>query len=337
MKSFYKKLFLTALPLLACGIIIAMVDPYYLFHKDRSFNEKKYEIGYSFDQGRRYKIFTYLNNPTSKIILGASEINVINERNIPEDGWHSLSFGGAPLQESINLFWEITRKFDVREVILAPEFIKYFNAISTGSGDEYYTNYNWATSQSYNSLSIYDNKFDYFLDRYTLKSTFEYVCDEILATNDRSRPQMSKDEFWKNQLDYANKVYGGNVVSEKKKNQILDEFRRVKQFSVDNNIDVKIVVPVQHTDLLKLEFSDRVLPIYKEYIYELVATFGKIYYFAYTDNISPIDSMFSDPFHYLEADLYIDNIFNNDSSYFVLNGDNLEHNFHLIDQKLKKQ
>ena len=296
-------------PLFIIIVVVFIVDPYYLFTDQDKYDEAKFQIGYSFDQGRRYKIFTYCNKPTDKIILGASEINIINEHNIPEDGWHSLSYGGAPLQESLQMYWEVQKINPIKKVLIAPEFIKYYNAISTSNGDSYYANYSWDSSQSARTFEIYDNKFDYFIDKYTLKSTWQFIIHLFGKNSNRSKPQVDKFSFWKSQLDYAHKQYENNVVIPEKIDEIKGLFSSIKENSEKKGIEIMIVIPIQHIDLLRVEFQDGVFDIYKDYISFLAETFDGIYYLSYQDLISDKDNLFSDPFHCLDNECYLNALF----------------------------
>lgn len=324
MKRFLLRCFLYAIPLFIVIATIYIIDPYYLFSSKEKYDKAKVDLGYSFDQGRRYKIFTYWNEPTDKIILGASEINLITEHNIPEDGWHSMSYGGAPLQESLRMYWEVSKNHCLSKVIIAPEFIKYFNAISSGNGDPYYANFSWNTSQSKKALDIYYNKLDYFIDKYTLKSTWGYLSSLFSNVGVKSVPKSTKEAFWKSQMNYAHEVYDSNTIFTDKISEIMNLFRSIKNDADNNKTEIIIVLPVQHVDLLKTEFQPRVYNIYKEYIKSLTEIFGKVYYFAYTSGISEDDTMFSDPFHYLSPDLYLDNIFHRDESSFILTYNTVE-------------
>jgi len=333
MKRFIKRGIIYSVPLLLVVLAVYIVDPYYLFTNEEPYNEVKFNIGYSFDQGRRYKIFTYWNEPTDKIILGASEINVITEHNIPEEGWHSLSFGGAPLQESLHLYWDVSREHKLSKVIIAPEFIKYYNAISSGDGDPYYANFTYATSQSATSFKIYNNKLDYFIDKYTLKTTWQYLLFKVSGNSLQSIPKKNKAEFWRSQLDYAHEIYEGNVVIKSKIPEIVSLFELIKKDADINGTKVIIVIPVQHLDLLKTEFQEGVYDTYKEYIRMLVKTFGEVHYFAYTEGVSEDAEAFSDPFHYLSANIYIDNIFG-EGDRNILTLDNVEIKLNQIKQRL---
>lgn len=309
MKRFAIRSLIYILPLIILIIIIFVVDPYYLFSYNKSFDQDKFDIGYSYDQGRRYKIFTYWNNPTDNIILGASEINIINERNIPEDGWHSLSYGGAALQESLGMYWEAKKIHPLKKVIIAPEFIKYFNAISTSKEDPYYANFSWDSSQSLKALEIYNNKLDYFIDKYTLLSTWQYILTKMKFGTDRSKPQMSKSEFWKSQMDYAHQQYGGNVVLPEKKDEVLSLFREIKTDAEDNGTAIILVIPIQHVELLRAEFQNGIFDIYVDYILNLTEIFGSVYYLAYYKDISEDEESFSDPFHCTKAECYLNSLF----------------------------
>lgn len=313
MKRFYKRALLYLLPLFAIIGAVGIVDPYYLFHSERKFDQNKYDIGYSFDQGRRYKIFTYMHHPRENIILGASEINLVNERNIPEDGWHSLSYGGAPLQESLRMFWEIANLYSLKKVLIAPEFIKYYNATSSGNGDPYYANFSWETSQSAEAFSIYHTPLDYFIDKYTIKSTWQCITGSL----GRGKPEGDKTAFWKHQMDYAKKIYLGNEIIPEKQSEIKNSFIRIKGYCDVHGISVNIVIPIQHKELLALEFSEEVYPVYQDYIQFLVETFGSIEYMAYVEGLSTDEAQFSDPFHYITEKPYLTELFGAEKKYLI--------------------
>ena len=319
MKKFAIRSLLYTSPLILVVLAIIVIDPYYLLHKDKEYNQEIFDIGSSFDQGRRYKIFTYFNNPTDKIILGASEICRIDERNIPESGWHSLAFGGAPLQESLRLFFEITSINSVKKAIIAPEFIKYYNAVSSVNGDPYYANFQWETSQSFKTFSIYNNKLDYFVDKYTLKATYEVINHKLGANSLQSVPQLSKEAFWEHQLNYAKGVYGENALFDFKQEEIKQIFADVKNHADSLGVDVVIVIPPQHNELLQLELGDKIFDTYQSYICTLVDIFGQIQYLAYADGISDDDESFSDPFHCLTAEPLLDVLFRGEKRYLLSN------------------
>lgn len=336
MKRFIIRGLLYSLPLLLLVVLIRVVDPYYLFSDEASFDEDKFKIGYSFDQGRRYKINTYMNNPKDNIILGASEINVINERNIPEPGWHSLSYGGAPLQESLRMYWEIDKYHDIKSVLIAPEFIKFYHAVSTSNGDPYYANFDWQSSQSAKAFDIYNNKPNYFIDKYTIKSTFNYLGKNIFGKKLSGIPSSSKSDFWESQLSYADNTYNHDIVIKSKVDSIAKLFKDIADDIKIKNRNAIIVIPVQHVDLLKYEFQDSIFNYYRDYLHMLIDNFGQIYYFGYTESVSEDSDKFSDPFHYLSEDIYIDGIFKNKGG-VILDKSNVDHYLKSIKSILESQ
>lgn len=310
MLKFLQKGLLFSVPLLFIFISVYIIDPYYLYHKNRLFNQTIYDIDYSFDQGRRFKIISYLNNPKPNIILGASEINLIHERNIPEEGWHSLSFGGAPLQESVDIFWRIVAEHNIKKIILAPEFIKFYNDCI----GEYYT---WGSSQSAKAYELYDNKLDYLLDKNAIKSAWYYLLSEFGIENSSNKPKMTKEEFWQHQLSYAEGQYS-QIVSENEFEKSFAKLRNIASYCKKHNIEVQVVIPIQHKDLTLIEFNEISYSIYKRYLLSLIKTFGKVYYFDYPNRVSINNNYFSDPFHYTDESTYINAIWHSDDSLCII-------------------
>lgn len=303
MKKFIFRGLLYALPLILHVVAIAIVDPYYMFHHKRPFNQTKYDIGYSYDQGHRYKIFRYLNNPQSNIILGASEINVISERNIPEEGWQSLSFGGAELEESIDLFWFIAKNNKLKRVILAPEFIKFYNAIIASDINRYC----WTGTRAALTIDLFDNKLESFVDKYTILSTYFLILRQLGVESGRNKPSGGKDEFWAEQLQYGKQQFSSQY-DESKRQAIYSSLNKIGEYCKKESIEILVVLPIQHTDLISLEYSPKVYPIYRDYLANLISSFGKVYYFDYPNKVSENSELFSDPFHYLYPELYLNAI-----------------------------
>lgn len=306
MRKFLIRGLVFSIPLLVVFVTVYIIDPYYLYHKDRQFSQKLYDIDYSFDQGRRYKIITYLNNPEPYIILGASEINLIHERNIPEEGWHSLSFGGAPLQESVDLFWRITESHQIQEVIIAPEFIKFYNDCL----GEFYS---WNSSQSSKAYELYENKLDYLVDKNVIKSTFNYLFSGLGISNDKNKPKMTKDEFWKHQLSYASEQFSQEVSNVSFEQSIM-KLKTIASYCLEHDIDVTVVIPIQHADLIKIEYGAASYPVYRKYLASLIDTFGKVYFFDYPNDITEDSNHFTDPFHFSDETVYINALWRNDFS-----------------------
>ncbi len=300
MRKYLTKGFVFAIPVLVIFMTVFMIDPYYLYHKDRPFSQELYDIDYSLDQGRRYKIITYLNHPDPYIILGASEINLIHERNIPEAGWHSLSFGGAPLQESLDLFWLITKSHEIKRIIFAPEFIKFYNACL----GEFYS---WNSSQSCKAIELFDNKLDYLCDKNVIKSSFYALTSRFGISSDKNKPQMTKDEFWKQQLSYGERQFSQEV-SDLLFSKTMEKIKKMANYCQEHNIIVTVVIPAQHDDLIRVEYSDVSYPIYRKYLTHLVELFGKVYFFDYPNSVTEDAELFSDPFHLTVDTLYLETL-----------------------------
>jgi len=304
MKKFLIKsaLFLSPLTLLIIGEYI--IDPYYLFHDSGNCSKELYEIGYSYDQGRRYKTFRYLKkeNNTDKIIMGSSQINVLTEDIIPEKGWMSLSFGGVHLKETLDMFMNLVDKERVNKVLLAPEFVSYCAAVSDEND-----NYRWSTSSIYQVEDEFNDKASYFIDKCVFQASFSYLVSLLGGDNSRGVPQTSKDEFWKEQLDYCNKMFTASVVEIQRK-QVTDMFTDFKREADRNGINVIVVIPAQHLDIIKMEYSEGIFSQYASYLEFLVNTFNNVYYFDYPNSVTNNKDFFGDPMHCNNAQIYISSL-----------------------------
>lgn len=309
MRKYLIRGFIFVIPLLVIFLSVFIIDPYYLYHKDRPFRQDLYDIDYSFDQGRRYKIITYLNHPDPYIILGASEINLIHERNIPESGWHSLSFGGAPLQETLDLFWFITESYEIKRIIFAPEFIKFYNDCL----GEFYS---WNTSQSCKAIELFENKLDYLCDKNVIRSSFYAITSRFGISNNKNKPQMTKREFWEQQLSYGESQFSQKV-SDISFHKTIGKIKKMADYCQEHKIEVIVVIPAQHNDLIRVEYADS-YPVYREYLSHLVDLFGKVYFFDYPNQMTENAELFSDPFHFTVDTLYIETLWKDNKTNCII-------------------
>jgi hypothetical protein len=96
---------------------------------------------------------------------------------------------------------------------------------------------------------------------------------------------------------------------------MYNEFSRISHYCVDNDIKVIIVLPIQHTDLINVEYSKDVYPLYRDYLSHLIEIFGTVYYYDYPNELSSDNALFSDPFHYIDANVYLNSLWGNDQRY----------------------
>ena len=174
----------------------------------------------------------------------------------------------------------------------------------------------------------------YFTDEYSIKSTWAYILSLFDIEVSRGKPKESKKEFWTVQLDYAKKVYSEDVYNSKRKDEIRKLFEDIKK-DAKNDTEIIIVIPIQHIDLLKLEYGDTVYKTYVDYMQMLTDIFGTVHYLAYTDDVSWDNSAFDDPFHCNNESVYIENLFNS-GSHIILNCNNVINQLESIKLKIKE-
>ena len=136
---------------------------------------------------------------------------------------------------------------------------------------------------------------------------------------------MSKEQFWSEQLLYALNTYENNIIDKKMQLLILNRFKEIKNIADEYEVEIKIVIPIQHVELVNIEYTDRVYPYYLDYLKKLVDIFGEIYYFDYPNEKSLDYNLFSDPFHYTDSDIYINTLWQDDYSFCLkLNENNID-------------
>ncbi len=236
MKYFFTRMLLFLLPAILWLITVVVIDPYNYFSTSASLidNETKLSISYRLNYPL-YKLIDFKKNPTERILLGDSRVENLKEEDIEKITGHNytnLGYGGGSLKETIDTFWEIVKYTELKEVYIG---LNIFNYNSFQSRDR--------VSEA---ISLTDNPFSYVASNYANKASLLILKSKILGVDPNvGIPESSKDQFWKSQLTYADKIYGLYGYPEKYHKGLQE----IAEYCHQNNIKLVFFSPPSHSDL----------------------------------------------------------------------------------------
>lgn len=296
MLKFFRKILFFLIPFIIWFIIILLVDPYdywglSLFKGDT----QKLEIAKAADTGRRTEFIDFKKNPRKNLVIGDSQLQHVDFGS----SWAHLSTPGSGIED---------------EIFILKKMVEYASIDTVLFGINPYEFVSKVTSEplpvTKSAFKIIDAPYFYFFDRCVYSSTVDFLIKRMKGDKsvDKDTPNMSKDDFWKQQLalgqEHLNKR-SNPAIRDKQLSEICD-------IADKNNICILVVVPIAHTDLYEM---------YREYlevdfIGMLNKHFDVIYDFYYPNDFTRNKDNFGDPFHAInDNEIYVNSIFRSDTTY----------------------
>jgi hypothetical protein len=195
----------------------------------------------------------------------------------------NLSIGGGTVQDAIEILRYVSEKHDIKKIYWGMSIESY-------SGTR-------LRNRATPSIEIKNSLLLYLLNRYTFSATM-LICRTMIFNEqiDLSKPPVSKEVFWQDQLDLCSRYLGNYSYPE-------NYFHDLKKISADclaKNIKLVFVLPPTQLDLqkkiheFKLDEEDKRLRVDLE-------SFGDVYDFNYPNAITTDKSNYNDPFHFKES------------------------------------
>jgi len=287
MIKFAIKSLIFVLPFLILITIEVIIDPFNYFseEKDKKLQGKKEDISLKTNP-YLYKLIKYDRDPCSIIILGDSRMDLLltsKFETYSKEKVSNLSIGGGTVQDAIEIFRYVSEKHDIKKIYWGMSIESY-------SGTR-------LRNRATPSIEIKNSLLLYLLNRYTFSATM-LICRTMIFNEqiDLSKPPVSKEVFWQDQLDLCSRYLGNYSYPE-------NYFHDLKKISADclaKNIKLVFVLPPTQLDLqkkiheFKLDEEDKRLRVDLE-------SFGDVYDFNYPNTITTDKSNYNDPFHFKES------------------------------------
>jgi uncharacterized protein YaaQ len=282
--KFLRRALVFIIPIVIYASFIRTVDPYNYFSATAPENsESKKAVSFKLNYAM-WKILEYRRTPQANILLGDSRMMEIDSDSVLAVSgmpYSNLAYGGGSLREAIDTFWLATEMTKLNDVVIGINLNTF--------------NDNDRKNRVSEVRASMDNPLIYFVNRNVLTSAIA-ITKNHFSKKDGSIgvPKMSRDEFWRHQLDvttkatYSNYAYPRNYLLE------LDEINR---YCDQNNIGLSFLIFPSHQDLrdqAKLyQLEDHLTTMVSE-----LAAMGIVYNFDFDNPLTQNAENFKDPYHF---------------------------------------
>lgn len=294
--------------------MVVVVDPYEYFNLSSVVSrEDKERISYKLNYAL-WKLIHYRRDPKPNILLGDSRMNQLPVNKIQKlTGQHyaNLAYGSGTLDEICSTFWVAASVNSIQNVYI-------------GLNLNLYNSYN-SKNRVPGAKAIIENPFLYIINRDVLKAAYLLVKERIAQNENKGsinieRPDMTREEFWRYQLDTTTTRYYGNYG---RPVMLLKELQKISQYCAAKKINLVFLIFPTHEDLRAKVRSFGLESAAKQFRSDIMAL-GKVYDFDYTNDLTTKRVNFKDPYHLSEdkATELVDEIWDGKRKYSLIYNDN---------------
>jgi hypothetical protein len=284
MRRFFLRLFLLAAPFGAYAFAVWATDPFDYFRSSEGARRSvKSETAGKLDPVL-WKLSAYLRAPRAHILLGDSRMDSLGEERIGAAigaPVANLAYGGGSLSEAIRTFWIAARQPGLASVTIGVNLDTY--------------NQSNAKDRVGSVEAIERNPALYFTNRLVAVAAWYQVLNSITGSRPEiGRPPMTRDEFWRYQLDVTAKLaYGGYRDPVSYRIELADVARECMR----RHITLRFVIFPEHADLVA-RASRSGLESAAQQMRADLTRIGRTFDFSRREDWIENRTLFLDPFHF---------------------------------------
>jgi hypothetical protein len=277
------RLALFALPIaLLVFVPVYLIDPYSAFGPHSIVSASIRENYRTRVNSVLFKVHAYALDPSADIILGDSQLAQLPEDVIDRAADRRISnmaYYGASLTEAVQTFWLAAASTHLRKVYFGSDF----HLITMSPLDN-------AQDRVTSSKRLLADKSQYFIDHDVLEATWVAARAQFLGLETDYAPQMSREEFWKLQL---NTVVKPNARMDP---LMVADLRTMVDYCRTHGIQFVFVLPPQHGDVRKRIEQVGLHDAYASVMSQLQAL-ADVWDCDVDSEITTDRRQFADPFH----------------------------------------
>ncbi len=289
MKKLVIKSVLFCLPFALFWSLILLVDPYEYFNYSNYISrEDKLRTAAKLNYAL-WKLIHYKRDPRPNILLGDSRMNAFSVDTVWKISgmkFANLAQASTSLDEICATFWEANSITNLRNVYIGLN-LNVFNA------------YN-ARNRFEGVKVVLANPLLYIVNQDTIHATYLLIKSQfttrVLKRNtilDIERPEMTRDAFWRFQLEITASAAYANY--SRPTLQYL-KLQKISQYCRQKGIKLVFIIPATHEDLQKKARSLGLTEAADIFRKDL-ALLGRVYDFDWSNDLTEERENFADPFH----------------------------------------
>jgi hypothetical protein len=294
MTRFLWKVGLLALPfLLYAGFIIA-TDPFDIVLGHSLVSEQTKLATAALLNPPLWKMNKFVKSPKENVQLGDSRMGHLRAadiRDVSGEDYFNFSFGGASLQEMIDTFWFAARRTNLKNVIIGMNFNVYNDPTKGDKNNSLYS------SRCGTYEEVRANPLVYMLDWDVMQSAVYGAEADWLHINPQiGIPNMSRQAFWRHQLDYGAKMYHDYQHPAR----YYAALQEVAAYCRRNKVGLTFIIFPSYIELQNMVETARLTGEYERFKNDLAGLAVTYDYDLPTELTTNADN-FADPFHFKDS------------------------------------
>ncbi len=284
MPRLVQRLFLFSLPFLIFWTGIAIIDPFnFLGTPSPVPTPVKKHIAQALNECF-WKMEEFDRHPVSRILIGDSRMDNLPVAKVDAATgreYFNFGIGGGTMNEMMDIFWFASRRTRLTEV-------------DFGLNLNVYNDYDYAArTKTYTSIRA--NPALYFVNRTVVEAAaYDAYSASQGVTLHLDDPGMSREAFWRHQIDVLTAAFYTNYVYPVKYHR---ELVRVADYCRAHGVNLRFIIFPTHVDLQNRIHDFHLERDAAQFRADLAAL-GPVYDFDYANDITRVRENFSDPYHY---------------------------------------
>jgi hypothetical protein len=230
----------------------------------------------------------YKRNASPNILLGDSRTVKIDADRLfalTGDKYSNLSYGGGSVPEIVTTFWYAAKITHLRNVYIGLNFNLY-NSLN---------NMNRASEAE----EIINEPLLYFCKNIVLKACCYNLYEEITNKKlDLEKPPMSKEAFWKYQLETITPSFYRRY---KYPENYFNQLKGISHYCRQNNINLVFIIHPTHLDLQKKVSEFNLSDQEAQFKNDIAGLLFPIFDFDYPNEVTKNKQCFEDPYHGIDS------------------------------------
>jgi len=285
-KTFLRRLALFSVPAVVCLAVMIMIDPFNFFGvshvvPDGLKSEISQKINYAM-----WKMLAYRQDPVPNLLLGDSRVADLDEEYVEDITgvpWTNFGYGGGSLREAIQTFWFASEHVELERVCFGVNLHTY--------------NANNNKDRVSEVEAALRNPLLYCVNANVVTAAGKLITAMIMGEPESiGRPPMTREEFWKFQLEQVTRVYFEGYRYPADYHRDLTE---VAEHCRREGIELLFVVMPNHVEL-QAKVEEHGLVDEAVRFRQDLAQWGPVYDFAFANEMTEDRANYRDPYHFDE-------------------------------------
>lgn len=287
MLGFIKKILIFLSPFVILLLLEIIIDPFNYFsaEKDKEMLELKNALARK-KNTYLYRLIEFERNPSRVIVLGDSRAQRLNAEFFAEvNGLRvvNLAAGAGSIQDMINIFWDLSARNKLDTVYMGVGIEGYNGTLLKDRVS--------AAIEVKNSMPLY------LMNKFTIENTMLILKAKLFGQHvEYEPPPFSREAFWQYELSQEDRFLSNYSYPK----NYYNELKKISAYCQKNNIKLVFLISPSHTELQSKIGAYHLEQEYEKFK-EDIQSFGDLYDFNWSNEITSNKNNFLDPLHSIDS------------------------------------